>query len=240
MKILLADRSEMFCKALKAQLEHNCRVDVCYDGLAAAQMLFDHCPDLLVLDMDLPGLDGFTILQSLRDMGKELPVIALVSNLTEFEHNWLQSLKVDSVLIKPCTICQTMLRICELIRFQEGPNRVVSADEVVERILLSLSFRMNLAGYPCVLQGIKLLARDPNQTLTKEVYPAVAVLCDGNHMSVERSIRTAIKDAWKRRNDAVWRMYFAPEHDGMIPCPGNGTFLARIAACVADMIKNAG
>lgn len=240
MRILLADRSEVFCKALKAQLAHDYQVEMCHDGLTAAQKLFDCCPELLVLDMALPGLDGFTILQTLRDTGKELRVIALVGKLTEFEFNWLQSLKVDSILYKPCTICQAMLRICEVIHTEEDPDQTASTDAVLERILLSLSFRMNLAGYSCVLRGIQVLARDPEQTLTKEVYPAVAVLCDGTQQSVERSMRTSIKDAWKRRNDAVWRMYFAPARDGMIPCPGNGTFLSRIAACISDAGKNAG
>ncbi|MBO5316920.1 MAG: response regulator [Oscillospiraceae bacterium] len=239
MKLLLADSSEMFCAALKTQLERSHEVQICHDGLTVAQILFDNCPDLLVLDMMLPGLDGFTVLQTLRDTGRCVPVIVLANRLTQFEYNWLQSLQVDSVLIKPCTICETMMRIQEVARYHNGREACASAGGTLERILLSLGLRMNLAGYEYVSLASQFLSEDPGRTLTKEIYPAVAAVCGATPQSVERAIRTVIRDAWMRRNENVWRLYFSVGRDGSIPCPQNGTFLMRIAGCLMQLKKKA-
>lgn len=231
MKLLLADSSEMFGNALKTQLAHRYEVSVCCDGAETARKLLFDGPDFLLLDMGLPGLDGFTILQALRNSGRKIPVVALVKELTQFEYNWLISLGVDCILEKPCTICQTMVRICELLRYYTD-SKTVGEDAEAERILLALGFRMNLAGYACICQAVRLLADNPDQTLTKEIYPAVAALCGGTPESVERSMRTAIRDAWNRRNESVWMLYFALGRDGTVPCPKNGSFLLRIAGCL--------
>lgn len=236
MKLLLADSSEVFCNALESQLDRLHDVQVCHDGVMAAQLLFESSPDLLVLDMMLPGLDGFTILQSLKDAGQRVPVIVTAYNLTQFEYDWLQSLQVDCVLLKPCSICQVMLRIHEVLQHHANAEKS-SFDNMVERILLSLGLRMNLVGYEYVCWAVRFLAEDPGRTLTKEIYPAVAAACDATPQGVERAIRTVLRDAWSRRNEAVWRMYFPRERSGMIPCPQNGTFLSRIAACLTEIVE---
>lgn len=239
MKILLADNSEVFTTALKNQLDRVHDVRTCHDGVAAAQMLFDECPDLLLLNMGLPGLDGFTILQNLRDSGRNIPVIALTPQMSNFERNWLCSLQVDSVLLTPCTVCQTMLRILAVM--DRGSNCEKSNMETVaKRMLLSLGLRMNLVGFDYVENSLELLAVNPNLALTKELYPAVATCFNVSSQSVERSMRTVIRDAWNRRNEAVWRLYFPSGVDGSIPCPNNSTFLVRMARCLTDIEKKTG
>ena len=114
MKLLLADSSEVFCNALESQLDRLHDVQVCHDGVMAAQLLFESSPDLLVLDMMLPGLDGFTILQSLKDAGQRVPVIVTAYNITQFEYDWMKSLQADCVLLNTCSICQVMLWIHEV------------------------------------------------------------------------------------------------------------------------------
>lgn len=228
MKILLADKSEILTMALKSQLERTHDVRVCHDGVSAAQMLFEDCPDLLLLDMSLPGLDGFAILQTLRDSSRCVPVIALSNELSDFERNWLRSLGVECLLLKPCAICQVMLRIHAVLGNIDSNDIATTS----ERILLALGLRMNLLGFDYIDCAIKMLAENPSLTLTKELYPAVAAFFGVTSQSVERSIRTAIHDAWSRRNEAVWRMYFSCNRDENIPCPNNSTFLVRLSRCL--------
>lgn len=239
MKLLLADSSELFCTALKSQLDLSYEVQVCHDGVTAARLLFEDCPELLVLDMSLPEMDGFTILQTLRDTGRDIPVIVLTTRLTVFEYNWLQALCVKCILMKPCTICETLLRIHEVTRSCVGQQGSF-VDDAAERMLLCLGLRMNLSGYQYVAMAVRLLFRNPEQTLTKEIYPSVARMCGATPQSVERAIRTVIRDAWSRRNESVWRLYFPSGRDGSIPCPQNGTFLARIAGCLIQLSKKSG
>ena len=68
--VVLADANEEFRTALKQALEATGEFDVvgcAADGLAAAQDIAERKPQLLVMDLLLPGLDGFTICKKLRE-----------------------------------------------------------------------------------------------------------------------------------------------------------------------------
>ena len=71
--------------------------------------------------------------------------------------------------------------------------------------------------------------RDPGQSVTKELYPAVAALCGGTAVQVERSMRSAIAAAWVRGDEQLWQMYFPGEAER----PTNTSFISRLADCVA-------
>jgi hypothetical protein len=68
-----------------------------------------------------------------------------------------------------------------------------------------------------------------NPSITKEIYPAIAVSFATNPKLVERSIRTAIETAWLHRDNDIWRLYFPPGANGEIPRPTNADFVARLA-----------
>ena len=83
------------------------------------------------------------------------------------------------------------------------------------------------------VEAILILAQDPEQTVTKELYPAVAARCGCASINVERAIRSAIESAWKKRDERVWQQYFPPAGDGACRRPTNAEFLNRIADCLA-------
>jgi hypothetical protein len=87
-----------------------------------------------------------------------------------------------------------------------------------------------LDGYRYLQVAIPLFAEDPAQRICKELYPAVARLLgvSGNN-NIERSIRSAIEDAWVRRDPAVWDTYFPPGMVTREKGPSNKLFIARMA-----------
>ncbi len=88
-------------------------------------------------------------------------------------------------------------------------------------------------GYTQLQIGIPLFARDRAQKLGKELYPDIAKLCGyGSSLAVERSIRGAIKAAWERRDDSLWRSYFHPDATNSIPCPSNKLFISTLAEII--------
>ena len=87
----------------------------------------------------------------------------------------------------------------------------------------------NGKGYTYLRESIPIYAKDPQQAITKELYPAVAKLCGSSVDQVERAMRTAIERAWKRRDDQIWRLYFTPQSDGSIKKPSNSEFISRLA-----------
>ena len=64
MKLLIADGNEEFRRALAAELEGAYRIRCCADGKEALSLLRSFVPDVLVLDLMLPALDGISLLQS--------------------------------------------------------------------------------------------------------------------------------------------------------------------------------
>ena len=89
-------------------------------------------------------------------------------------------------------------------------------------------------GFRALLTGIPLYAHDPQQSLSKELYPSIArFLGIGNYKSVERSIRSAIQDAWVERNPILWNSYFGTGSE----CPTNKLFIARLAQVISEQAR---
>ncbi len=87
----------------------------------------------------------------------------------------------------------------------------------------------NLDGYQMLTVGLPLYMQDPGQTLSKELYPAIAcAMGRGSSQTVERSVRQAIHAGWKHRDDRVWREYFMPDAGGTATCPNNKKFLTAL------------
>lgn len=225
MKILLADPSEVWCDALEEQLKSHYTVLRCNDGREVLQNLTEHRPELLVLGLDMPYVDGLTLLQLIHTSG--IPVRILVTSFVynSYTLGMLEQFKIAYALTKPCTVCTALSQIYQILHYEETANQAFDPDPV----LLALGLRMNLSGYPCVRTAIMLLRENPGQWITKVLYPNVAKLCGGTPERVERAIRNVIRDAWLRRDDRIWQAYFPADRVERIKCPSNGDFITRIA-----------
>ena len=81
-------------------------------------------------------------------------------------------------------------------------------------------------GYIHLTLAVPMYARDKTQSLSKEIYPPIAARFGyADWHCVERSIRTAILDAWERRDPEVWRRYFPEETKAST----NKKFIAALA-----------
>ena len=137
-------------------------------------------------------------------------------------------------MTKPCDVRATADRINDLKSRIHTP--VVTLPEPraqVSNILISLSMSTKHHGYNYLREAVPMIARDPDQAITKELYPAVAAICNRNSRQIERAIRTAIEKAWLKRDDRIWKMYFPPGPDGVIPKPSNAVFISRLAEAIA-------
>ena len=94
MKILIADPSSALCEALEEQLKQNHEVMCCSNGRDVFPLIAQHHPQLLILGLELPGIDGLTILQTmhssrscskaLTDIGKQKKRSCLFDETTPF------------------------------------------------------------------------------------------------------------------------------------------------------------
>ncbi len=228
-KILIADNSEDFAAALGDALRGRFCVRICTTGTQALEQLRIYRPDVLVMDVMLPELDGISLLQAARDEDLMPNVLALTRSAASYITEALDRLEVSYIMMKPCKTDAVCARITDLAG--QGKPRLVCRPDMrntVSNLLISLRVPTKLRGYGCTREAVLYLMRDPEMSITKELYPAVAQICDGNAIQVERAIRGAIKAAWINQDDTVWPQYFQPCADGTIPRPSNAAFLTRL------------
>jgi DNA-binding NarL/FixJ family response regulator len=79
-RLVIADDHPLMRDALRRTIEAEPGLRVVAeagDGREALQAILDHQPDLAILDIDMPGLDGFAVVRALRDKGQTVPVVVL-------------------------------------------------------------------------------------------------------------------------------------------------------------------
>lgn len=229
-RILIADGSEAFRTTLAKELSGFFRVKTCGNGKQTLDMIKEFCPDVLVLDMMIPGLDGISLLQSAQADGMQGQVLATTRYISDYVAESLSEMGVGYLMVKPCDIYATVERIKDLA--QKPARSVASLQNYltnVSGILFALGIPTKLRGHACVREAILCMVKKPDQSITKELYPAVAVLCNGTPSQVERSIRSAITAAWKNRDEVLWRQYFGTDGEGNISKPTNADFITRVA-----------
>lgn len=227
--VLIADSSEEFCNSLSQILRWNCRVRMCSRGRRALKLIQELRPDVLVLDLMLPEMDGISLLRTLTPSDCRPAILATTNLVTSYILEQAQNLEVDYLLCKPCSILATAARVQELLLRQEQENQPKDLRHRVTELLLMLGVSVKLHGYKYLREAILLMIEDPNQSLTKELYPQVAVRCGSAATHVERSIRGAIQDAWSHQDPRIWLLYFQPDGMGNAIRPTNAVFISRLA-----------
>lgn len=231
-KVLLAARSELFCKAFREVADGRYLVDVCNDGLELLRRFQASKADILILDMELPEMDGLSALEVIRNNGYSIPVIALTSCIqSNYMVQMATKLNVSCIIPKPCVATAVLKKVHEVLDCVSGNEGSADVDHLIELVLLELNFGTHMCGYPCLVEAIKLYVEDPTQQITKTVYPAVAKLCGGSSKRVEHAMRCCIHNAWRSCNQEVWGMYFSLDTI-KYSMPSNGKFVSRVAKSI--------
>ena len=228
LKLLIADCSDAFTDALCEQLAGDFEISCCNDGREVIPALHILSPDLLLLDMMLPGCDGITILESVCAM-EDRPVVLVVSRIFGFYvQDSLERLGVSYSMQKPCDVSLICNRLRELAKYPKSQLLpAAEEEETIRSMLRALGVSGNHMGYRGLVEAIRLIAVNPDQLYTKELYPAVGEIMGCNWRQVERDIRTAIESAWDARDTVVWDEFF-PHRRGMKAKPTNSVFISTL------------
>lgn len=230
-KLLIADANEEFRLALIEQLREAYVIKACWDGQQALQLLHSMKPDVLVIDLMLPELDGISLLQRAAEAGLEPMVLATTRMVSDYVIEAVMRLGVGYLMVKPCDIKATIARI-EDLSHKLKPQAVTRPDPeiAVTNMLLALGIPTKLRGFACLREAILEAVRQPGQLVTKELYPKVGKRCEGSSQQVERSIRSAIATAWETRDEQIWATYFPPGPSGNLERPTNAAMISRLAS----------
>ena len=149
------------------------RVLTAMDGEEGMQKAFDARPDLVVLDIMLPGFSGLDILDELRERGENVPVLIL-SARGELDHK-LEGLKLgaDDYLAKPFELPELLARVEALLRRNRREQESLPPLEFGEITIELAARRVTLRSEEVQVSAkefdlLCLLARSPGKTFSRE------------------------------------------------------------------------
>jgi len=115
-KILVVDDEERMARFIRLNLEHDgFQVIECYKGMQAVGLLREKMPDVVVLDVMLPDIDGFEVLQLIREVSS-VPVIMLTAKGEEEDRVKGLELGADDYVTKPFSPRELVSRVRAVLR----------------------------------------------------------------------------------------------------------------------------
>ncbi|MEU4318914.1 response regulator transcription factor [Nocardia fluminea] len=151
------------------------RVLVARDGGAALRAVAEQAPDAVVLDMNMPVLDGAGVVTALRAMGNDVPICVLSARASVDDRIAGLESGADDYLVKPFELAELVARIKALLR-----RRTDTAEPVAPGALTVGPLLVDVAGYRALLHGreieltkrefelLSTLARNAGVVLTRE------------------------------------------------------------------------
>jgi two-component system alkaline phosphatase synthesis response regulator PhoP len=130
-KVLVVEDEQHLAQGIAENLEaEGAQVDVVHDGRSALERMIGDGYDLVILDVMLPELDGFTVCELARARGSEVPVLFLTAK--GGVHDRIHGLEVggDDYLAKPFHLQELLLRVRAILR--RGRESIPSGPDVVE------------------------------------------------------------------------------------------------------------
>ena len=158
----------------------NFRVSIARDGISALDVIEHTPPDLIVLDLMLPQLDGLTIVRRIRgDEGHagllpEVPIIILTAKGEESDRIMGLELGADDYVVKPFSPREILIRVKAVLRRSKGaslaPDRPLSFGSL---FIDPKTRRVEVADQECTLTAkefdlLYFMARHPQQVLTRD------------------------------------------------------------------------
>lgn len=172
--VLVVDDDVNICEVIRIYLERdNFSVSVCYDGKKAVELFKEKAPDIVILDIMLPGMDGWQVCREIRRFSA-IPIIMLSAKDETFNKVLGLELGADDYMVKPFEPKELVARIRAVLR------RYDRRDETPEQQLVFPGLVINKATYSVKLNGNELelppkelellyfLASNTNKVFTRE------------------------------------------------------------------------
>jgi two-component system response regulator (stage 0 sporulation protein A) len=249
-KIIIVDDNRSFCKMLQNFLqgqEDLSIVGIAYNGIEAMELIRTMDPDLIILDIVMPHLDGLGVLERINTLTtmKRPRIIMVTAFGQESLTHHLMELGVDDFILKPFDLDVLSKRIRSLTQDMSTPtptqftsnssNITTTRTEFnlvnkVTATMQQMGIPAHVKGYQYIREAIVMVVEDVGLlgSVTKDLYPGIAKKFDTEPNRVERGIRHAIELAWERGKNDTLRMIFG-YFMNVDQRPTNSEFIAVLA-----------
>ncbi len=174
-KILIVDDDTNICELLRLYIEkEGFNVIIANDGAAAVKLFREQQPDLMLLDIMLPKLDGWQVCREVRKTSDK-PIIMLTAKGETFDKVLGLELGADDYIVKPFDTKEVVARIKAVLRRSSAAVPVASVQEVqYDKLLINLTnYELRVNGVqidtpPKEMELIYHLASNPNRVYTRD------------------------------------------------------------------------
>ncbi len=133
-RILIVEDNPDLAYGLRTGLEiEGYEVQLAEDGESGLDRARSWNPDLVMLDLMLPGMDGYRVLRTLREGGSDVPVLILTARGEEADKVLGFRLGADDYVTKPCGVLELLARVGALLRRSRITEHRNAAGEALER-----------------------------------------------------------------------------------------------------------
>lgn len=256
--VLLADDCEEFTEEVKDYLDVQDGIEVAgvaHNGREAFEMIKETKPDVVLLDMMMPYVDGLGVLKKIRNTTLEKePVCMMLSGVGQYKTaQKAVEMGAQYFMVKPFEMDVLADRIKEFGQpqekkkessgvYKESKTKKYAKDElemVVTEIIHDVGVPAHIKGYQFIRSAI-LMAIDNMEVInhiTKQLYPDLAKMYKTTPSRVERAIRHSIEVAWNRGRSETMDSLFGYTVSADKGKPTNSEFIAMIADNVRLRMK---
>lgn len=254
LRILVVDGDVSEAEELEVRLQKDFDVvETALDGIKAVDSIVTQKPDVVLIDIMLPYIDGIGVIERCRECMEydQLPVFIVLTSIgTEKLIECVNHMDIDYCMMRPFQYEVLSHRIKQVakikgldqkitqkeIRFERKDHKTVvdydfNVKQDVTKIIRDLGIPAHIKGYQYIREGIIMAIEDINMMnyITKLLYPSIAKKYKTTSSSVERAIRHAIEVAWSRGKVELLEEMFGYTISAGKGKPTNSEFIALIA-----------
>jgi two-component system response regulator (stage 0 sporulation protein A) len=255
-QVIIADDNKEFCNILNDYLLSQRDIvvtGIARDGLEALDLIQEKKPDLVVLDIIMPHLDGLGVLEKLNslDINPKPRIIVLSAVGQDKITQRAITLGADYYVVKPFDMDVFTKRIRQMFNNtisseqsktvnsfietteirRESRNQPFDLEAEITNIIHEIGVPAHIKGYMYLREAISMVVKDIEllSAVTKELYPSIAKKYNTTASRVERAIRHAIEVAWSRGQVETINKLFGYTIHNDKGKPTNSEFIAMVA-----------
>ncbi|MFQ3542830.1 sporulation transcription factor Spo0A [Halobacillus rhizosphaerae] len=245
-QVCLADDNRELVKLLEEYFADTRDIDVVgvsYNGKECLEQIQNKQPDVLILDIIMPHLDGLAVLSKLKEMDKHPDVIMLTAFGQEEVTKKAVDLGAAYFMMKPFDLDHLAEQVRQIKHSGDPINRALGSsysaaktkkpdlDTSITHIIHEVGVPAHIKGYLYLREAITMVYNDLELlgSITKVLYPDIATKFNTTASRVERAIRHAIEVAWNRGNIDAISSLFGYTISNTKAKPTNSEFIAMVA-----------
>ena len=268
LSILIADDNQDFSNTLTSYINSQDDMEViavAKDGEEAVDLISNIQPDVAILDVIMPHLDGLGVLERVNSMNIEKKPTCIMLSAVGQDKITQKAIVAGAeyYMVKPFDIEVLMKRIREIKLYrpsqsalgyisrepkqkfielsEEGVKKEENLEALVTNIIHEVGVPAHIKGYQYLREAIMLVVNDTDviNQITKSLYPKIAYKYNTTPSRVERAIRHAIEVAWGRGQQEAVENIFGYTISAAKGKPTNSEFIAMIADKLRLELKSA-